>query len=308
MNFSIILPIFNEEKNIVKLNSDLHVVINKLKKHKFELIYVDDCSKDNSYKKLLSLKNNFPTKIIQHRINLSQSDAIRTGVEYSKHDNLIFLDSDLQNDPLDIIKMLKAFENKCDMVIGWRKDRKDSLVKKIPSIIANFLVRFFTNSKAKDHGCAIKVLKKIVYNASSNLGDFHRLLAAEAYNQGFLIKQIEVRHNKRVYGKSNYGLDRIPKVLLDLIYLTFIKSYKNKTLYFFGAFSYFFLIVSFLIFILMIYIKYVKGYSFILTPLPILASTFFIMSINFLLIGILAQLNTPKKNLRVHSIKKIKNL
>jgi glycosyltransferase involved in cell wall biosynthesis len=308
MNFSIILPVFNEEKNIIKLNFEISSVINNLPTHKFELIYVDDCSKDNSYEELLSLKNNFPTKIIRHRINLSQSDSIRTGVEFSKYDNLIFLDSDLQNDPHDITKMVQEFQNGYDMIIGWRKNRKDSLSKKIPSMIANYLVRIFTRSKANDHGCAIKVLKKIVYDSSTNLGDFHRLLAAEAYNQGFLIKEVEVKHNERINGKSNYGIGRIPKVMLDLIYLSFMQSYKNKTLYFFGMFGFVSLVISFFIFFTMLYIKYVLGRSFILTPLPILATTFFIMAVNFLLIGILAQLNTPKKYKSTISVKEIRDL
>ena len=209
MNFSIIIPIFNEEENILKLNSEISEVIKENQSDNFQLIYVDDCSKDQSFDELKKLKNNFKTKIIRHRINLSQSDAIRTGINFATYENFIFLDGDLQNDPKDINVMLQEFKKGYDMIIGVRKNREDNFFsKKFPSYIANYIVRKFTNSKAKDHGCSLKVLKKKVYDVSSTLGDFHRLLAAEAYNHGFKIKEIDVNHRKRLHGKSNYGFGR----------------------------------------------------------------------------------------------------
>ena len=297
MNFSIIVPVFNEEGNLEQLNNEISNFINNQKNRNFnfELIYVDDCSKDNSLKILYDLKNNFKTILVKHRMNLSQADAIRTGVNISSYENLIFLDADLQNDASDLNEMISIFITGYDMVIGNRLHRKDNyLTKKLPSIIANKLVRYFTNSKATDHGCALKVLKKEVFLSSSSLGDFHRLLSAEAFNLGFKIKEINVNHRQRINGDSKYGFGRIFRVLLDLVYLGFMRNYQNRSLYYFGMFSFLSLAVSSLILLLMIYLKYFENTSFIKTPLPMLASTFFLMSINFLLIGILAHFNFNK--------------
>jgi glycosyltransferase involved in cell wall biosynthesis len=296
MNYSIIIPIYNEEENILTLNQEISNVIRENKIDNFQLIYVDDCSTDRSFEQLKKLTNNFETKILKHRINLSQSEAIRTGINYSRYENLVFLDADLQNDPKDINLMIIEFRKGYDMVIGARKNRQDNFFsKKLPSYIANYIVKKFTNSKANDHGCALKILKKNVYDISSNLGDFHRLLAAEAYSHGFKIKEIDVNHRKRKHGKSNYGFSRIFKVTLDIIYLGFSKNYNGKRLYFFGQFGLICFLISFFLFLWMLYIKYFEGRSFILTPLPTLASTFFLMSLNFLLIGILAQILDTKK-------------
>ena len=296
MNYSIIIPVFNEEENIFKLNQEISNVIKENQTDNFQLIYVDDCSTDQSFDKLKKLTNNFKTKIIRHRINLSQSDALRTGINFAEYENLIFLDADLQNDPKDINLMINEFKKGYDMVIGVRKKREDNFFsKKLPSIIANYIVRKFTNSKAKDHGCSLKVLKKKVYDVSSTLGDFHRLLAAEAYNHGFKIKEIDVNHRRRVHGQSNYGFSRIFKVTLDIIYLGFSKNYNRRRLYFFGQFGLISFLISFFVFLWMLYIKYIEGRSFIMTPLPTLASTFFLMSLNFILIGILAQILETNK-------------
>jgi len=297
MNFSIIVPFYNEEGNLLQLNKEISdfVIANKKKNFNFELIYVDDCSKDKSLKICSKFQNSFRTKLVKHRMNLSQADSIRTGVSVSNYDNLIFLDADLQNDISDLNEMINIFVEDYDMVIGNRVNRKDNFFsKKLPSLIANKLVRFFTSSKANDHGCAIKILKKKVFLSSSSLGDFHRLLSAEAFNLGFKIKEIDVNHRERFSGSSKYGMSRIFRVLLDLIYLNFMRNYQNRSLYFFGVFSFMSILIASLILIFMFYLKYFENISFIETPLPILGSTFFLMSINFLLIGILAHFNFSK--------------
>ena len=147
MNYTIIVPFYNEEKNIPELNEQLVENINKVKdsKRSFEIIYIDDASEDNSFEELKKLsKNTIETTIIRHRINLSQSAALNTGVNQSKYENLIIMDGDLQNDPNDLEKMILEFEKGTDMIIGWRKKRKDSFFSRtLPSFIANFLVRIF---------------------------------------------------------------------------------------------------------------------------------------------------------------------
>jgi len=296
MNYSIIVPLYNEEKNIKLLNNELVESIIELKKTKerqFELIFVDDGSQDNTFKELQSLKipSDVPSLIIKHRRNISQSAALLSGIGKSRYENLIFLDGDLQNDPKDFSKLLSKFESGVDMVVGWRKNRKDSFLNKtLPSLIANSIVRFFTSSKISDHGCALKVLKKNIFeNVIEWGGDFHRLLAARASDMGFSISEVEVNHRPRQFGKSKYGFSRVLKVLMDIIYLGFLKN-KRKSLYYFGLFGFISIFCSLIVFGLMVYWKYAVSGSFILTPLPVLSVFFLLTGINFILIGIIAQL------------------
>jgi len=295
MNYTVIVPFYNEEKNVSSFNKELINNLNKIsgeKKRDLEIIYIDDGSNDKTFEELKKLKTNiFETLIIKHRNNLSQSAAINTGILQSKYENIIIMDGDLQNDPDDLDKMVLEFEKGTDMLIGWRKHRNDNFFfRTLPSIIANFIVRFFSKSKIHDHGCAFKILKKKVVDDFTNWGDFHRLLAARVANNGYQVNEIEVKHNRRMYGKSNYGFSRILKVFIDLMYLRFFKNYKTQSIYFFGLFSFisFFLSISF--FIYMLILKYVYETSFILTPLPLLVIFLFMIGLIFLFIGILAQL------------------
>ena len=310
MNYTFIIPFYNEDQNVHALNDQIISNIKKIsdEKRKFEIIYVDDGSNDNTFDELKKLNSNsVETTIIRHRTNMSQSAALNTGISNAKYENLIILDGDLQNDPNDVSKMVNEFEKGVDMIIGWRKNRKDNFFSKsLPSIIANFIVRLFSKSKIHDHGCAFKILKKDTIDDFTDWGDFHRLLAARLANNGYKVKEIEVNHNKRINGKSNYGFERIFKVLVDLLYLKFFKNYKRQSIYFFGLFGFFSFFLSFVTFILMFILKYYFDTSFILTPLPLLVVFFLMVGLIFLFIGLLAQLiinQSNKKELNNNTIK-----
>ena len=198
MNYTIIIPLFNEELNVIKLHEELLKALDKdfFKNKKFEIIYVDDGSKDKTFEKINSItQTTIPVVKVRHRKNVAQSVAIQTGSNLSKYENLIFMDGDLQNDPKDIIKLIKVFEEGSDLTIGWRKSRQDPFFSKtLPSLIANFLVRVFTNSKIHDHGCALKVLKKkVFFNVTEFGADFHRLFAARAADLGYKITEVEIK-------------------------------------------------------------------------------------------------------------------
>tara|TARA_B110000438_G_C15736936_1_gene616735 strand:+ start:386 stop:1342 length:957 start_codon:yes stop_codon:yes gene_type:complete len=294
MNYTVIVPFYNEEKNISSFHTSLIKNIDKVnnEKRNFEIIYIDDGSKDETFSELKKINNNlYETLIIQHRSNYSQSAAINTGIDQSKYENIIIMDGDLQNDPDDLYKMINEFEKGTDMIIGWRKLRKDNFLKKtLPSVIANFIVRIFSASKVHDHGCAFKILKKNIINDNINWGDFHRLLAARVANSGYKVTEIEVKHNNRIHGKSNYGFTRILRVLIDLFYLKFFKNYKRQSIYFFGLFSFFSFFLAGAIFIYMLILKFFYETSFILTPLPVLVIFLIMIGLMFLFIGFLAQL------------------
>ena len=307
MNYTVIVPFYNEAKNIPSFNNEL---INNLKKidngkRNLEIVYVDDGSSDETFNELKKLSTNtVETLIIKHRTNLSQSAAINTGIGQSKYENIVIMDGDLQNDPNDLAKMVSEFEKGTDMLIGWRKHRKDNFFSRIlPSTIANFIVRLFSRSKIHDHGCAFKILKKEIIDDFTNWGDFHRLLAARLANNGYQVNEIEVKHNSRIHGHSNYGFGRILKVIIDLLYLKFFKNYKTQSIYFFGLFSFFSFLLSILFFIYMLILKYFYATSFIQTPLPLLIIFLIMIGLIFLFIGILAQLiiNQDSKNINKES-------
>ena len=294
MNYSVIIPFYNEENNIDILLDKILLNLNKLKNdnRNFQLILVDDGSNDKTFEKL-KLKDfkDFSTILIKHKDNFSQSIAIFTGISNSKFENIITLDGDGQNDPNDIEKILDVYEKGSDMTIGWRKNRKDNFLTRIlPSNLANLLVRLFTNSQIHDQGCALKVFKKDKIDDYTDWGDFHRLLAARFSNNNYKVNEVVVSHHKRINGKSNYGFSRIIYVLLDLLYIKLFRNYKSKSIYLFGTFSFLSFLLSFIVFLVMIYLKYVYGTSFILTPLPVLSVFLFMSGIIFLFIGFISQL------------------
>ena len=316
MNYSIIVPFYNEEKNVSKLNKELIEILKIYFKEtirKFEIIYVDDCSKDQTFEELkLTINNQFKTKIIKHKKNLSQSSALFTGITLSSYNNLIFLDGDCQNDPRDIGKMIEIYETGYDMVSGWRRFRKDNFFSRtLPSKLANFFVRVFTKSKLHDHGCSLKILKKDIIDYKISWGDFHRLLSARISFDNWKIKEIEVNHRPRIHGTSNYSINRVFRVLIDLIYINFFRSSGRPTIYFFGKFGLWSFFASLITFLAMIYNKIYNGVDLDGTPLPILIVFFIFMGFLFLFIGLIAQLiinkDTKKDSIEENIAEKLEN-
>ncbi len=284
MNYSVIIPVFNEEEAIESLHKELSIILNNLvtNDRQIELIYVNDGSIDNTLEKLLKFKAGaFEIKIINNLRNFSQSVSINHGIELSKYENLIFLDGDGQNDPKDILLMVKEYEKGVDFVHGFRKNRKDNFFSKtLPSIIANYFVRIVSKSKIKDHGCSLKIINKKFLEKDKLWGDFHRLLAARLVNKKVKITQIETNHRHRKYGKSNYGFSRIFRVLIDLFYIyLFQKSYNN--FYIIGYLGFFSFLLTLLSSVYMLKLKLIDQISFIATPLPIVTVLFGISTLIF---------------------------
>lgn len=232
---SIIIPVYNEEQNLETLFSELNEVRRTLNADT-ELIFVDDGSTDNSVKIIKTfVSNNKSIKLICFNRNYGQTQAIAAGIKHSKGDIVILLDSDLQNDPRDIPKLINNLD-KYDVVSGWRKNRKDKYFTRIlPSSIANFLISYFTGVKLHDYGCTLKAYKKEYFGNMSIYGEMHRFLPAYCSWQGAKITEVVVNHRARKYGKSKYGLNRIYKVMLDLLVLKFLLSYLTKPIYVFGG-------------------------------------------------------------------------
>ena len=229
---SLVIPIFNEEDSIIILNEK---IFKALKGYNFEIIYVDDSSSDSSREVIKSI-NRKKVILVELSKNYGQSLALAAGFDIAKGDYIITLDGDLQNDPNDILPMLnKAEEGDWDIVTGIRVKRKDSIIKTIPSRIANFIIRTLTRLNISDQGCALKVFKKETAKSLNLYGEMHRFINLAAYLDGARITEVPVTHNPRKYGYSKYGLGRIFKVINDLLLILFQKKFLQKPIYFFGS-------------------------------------------------------------------------
>lgn len=229
---SLVIPIFNEEDSIIILNEK---ILKALKGYNFEIIYVDDSSTDSSREVIKSI-NKKKVILVELSKNYGQSLALAAGFDIAKGDYIITLDGDLQNDPNDILPMLnKAVEGDWDIVTGIRVKRKDSIIKTIPSRIANFIIRTLTRLNISDQGCALKVFKKETAKSLNLYGEMHRFINLAAYLDGARITEVPVTHNPRKFGYSKYGLGRIFKVINDLLLILFQKKFLQKPIYFFGS-------------------------------------------------------------------------
>ena len=232
---SIIVPVFNESESIGLL---LDEVINVMSFHEFnfELIVVNDGSKDNTYQVLKELTLKIKElSVISLRKNYGQTAAMSAGFDNSKGDIVITLDGDLQNDPNDIPLLISEINNGYDLVCGWRFDRKDKLInRKIPSKIANKLIAHVTGLKLHDYGCSLKAFKKEIIEDIKLYGELHRFLPVLANIEGARISEIKVNHRSRQYGSSKYGIDRTFRVLMDLLTVWFMTKFLTRPMYGFG--------------------------------------------------------------------------
>lgn len=226
--FSVVIPIFNEEDNILELFEQL-----KKKKYNqtYEIIFVNDGSDDNSEDILISLTNKYPkiVRFISHKKNLGQSEALRSGIQSAYYDTIVTLDGDLQNNPDDIIKLLNIYKNKNPnfLISGIRKSRKDSFLKIISSIIANKFRSFILRDNCIDSGCALKVFSKARFNSFEFFDGIHRFLPSIYLGFDLSVEYVDVDHRHRINGKSKYGIkNRLFKGLKDVFMVR--KLLKNK--------------------------------------------------------------------------------
>lgn len=287
---SVILPIYNEEKSIPEL---FEVLFDVLKDYSYEILAVNDGSRDNSYEALekIALQHK-QVKVIDFRRNSGQTAAINAGIQYSKGQTIVMLDSDLENDPKDIPALLAKLEEGYDVVSGWRQNRWKGqyLTRKLPSKMANKLISRVSGVHLHDYGCTLKVYRRSVIENVNLYGQMHRFIPVYCSWQGGKIAEMPVNYQPRKYGQSNYGMGRTFKVILDLLLLKFLDKYMQKPIHFFGGAGLIFFVLSFLFGGLSVYLKYFGGKSFIETPLPIFMAMFFIVGVLMILMGVIAEI------------------
>jgi glycosyltransferase involved in cell wall biosynthesis len=290
VELSVVIPLYNEEENIEELHKKLSDALISLS-ISYEIIYVDDGSMDNTLKLLEEIqKNDAHVVVLSFRRNFGQTAAFAAGFDFARGDVVITMDGDLQNDPVDIPKLLEAIKD-ADLVSGWRKRRKDPfLSRRLPSIIANWLIGKVTGVRIHDYGCSLKAYRREVVKNLRLYGEMHRFIPALASWYGVKIKEVEVTHQPRYRGKSKYGIGRTIKVLLDLVTVKFLHSFSTKPIQFFGPIGVLFMLAGVAIVSYLLFLKFFHGVS--IGGRPLLLGGFFsvLIGLNFIGMGLLGEM------------------
>ena len=283
---SVIIPVFNEEGNIANLHREIKEVCKK-NKYIYEIIIVDDGSKDKTSEIIKKLK---PVIYIQFRKNFGQTAAMDAGIKKSKYDYVITIDGDGQNDPHDIPNLIKHLEdNNFDLVSGWRKKRKDNFLKKFFSYGAHVLRSVIVKDGIHDSGCSLKVYRKECFDHLTLFGEMHRFIPALLKIKGFKVGEIIVNHRPRVAGKTKYNWKRGIKGFIDMVALWFWNKYSARPLHLMGGLGFLFLFGGFISGLLTIYL-FIKGHSLSDTVFPLLTAFLIFTGIQLFISGLISDM------------------
>ncbi|HXF63202.1 MAG TPA: glycosyltransferase family 2 protein [Caldilineaceae bacterium] len=236
LSISVVIPLYNEEESIPHLRRNLTDALKSLG-HPYEIIIVDDGSRDRSFQLLRAWAQEDPRlTVIRLRRNFGQTAAFSAGFDQARHDVIITMDADLQNDPRDIPLLLDKIAEGYDIVSGWRKDRQDRFWdRRLPSMIANRLISDVTEVKLHDYGCSLKAYRRDLLQHVRLYGELHRFIPALASQVGGAVAEVPVTHHARQYGRSKYGISRTIRVMLDLITVWFLGGYATRPIHVFGT-------------------------------------------------------------------------
>jgi glycosyltransferase involved in cell wall biosynthesis len=288
---SVIVLVYNEIDSVEPLHRELIGVLEGIGRT-FEVLYIDDGSHDGSAERLAALAARDPrVRVVSFRRNFGQTAAVQAGIDHSRGDILVFLDGDMQNDPHDIPQLLGKIDEGYDVVSGWRRDRKDDVSRVLPSRIANWLIARVTGVQLSDFGCTLKAYRREVIEDVKLYGEMHRFIPVYAAAVGARITELPVNHRPRTYGKSKYSLSRTSRVALDLITVKLLGSYSTKPMYFFGFAAFGLWALAFVLAAIVIIQKLAPPHVFAHNnPLLLLSVVIFIVGVQFILMGLLAEL------------------
>lgn len=285
---SLVICVFNEEPNIKPLSDQIKSALNN---YDFEAIFVDDGSTDKTREEILKI-NDERFLLVELKRNYGQSSALQAGIDQAEGEFVVLLDGDLQNDPADVPMMLKMMETEeWDMVAGVRANRKDGMfLRKVPSKIANYMIRKSTGIHMKDLGCTLKIFTNETIKSIHIYGELHRYIPALIALEGATkITQVDVNHRSREFGNSKYNLSRTTRVMSDLILMVFFKKYLQRPMHFFGTIGIITFALGALINLYMLVLK-ILGNNIWGKPLLLLGILLVMGGIQFITIGILAEL------------------
>jgi len=310
---SVVIPVYHEKDNIGKLN-DLLLGVLKTLDRPFEIIYVDDGSRDETFSLLKGFCSQSPcVKAIRLRRNFGQTAAMSAGFDFARGEIIVAMDGDLQNDPADIPALLAKLEEGYDVVNGWRKDRKDKLLsRRIPSMIANAVIGMTTGVRLHDYGCSLKAYRAEVIKNIPLYGELHRFIPALASIYGARITEIPVRHHPRISGASKYTLSRTFRVIMDLFTVTFLKFFADRPLHIFGWSGLLLFIMGFFIDGYLAVQKIFFGASLANRPLLLMGTLLILAGLQIFSIGILAEIQIrtyyEAQGKPIYSIREIVNI
>src|SRR5215471_10336586 len=303
---SVVVTVMNEEENIKPLLEAIRVALAQVD---YEVVLVDDGSTDKTRLQVLNYADD-KTVLVELRKNYGQSTAMMAGIDYSTGRYIALLDGDLQNDPSDIPSMLDLLKREeWDVVAGNRKKRKDGFIfRKIPSTIANSLIRRMTGVYIKDYGCTLKVFRREIAEELNLYGELHRFIPVLAKLQGAKITQVDVKHHPRQFGKSKYGIGRTFRVLSDLVLMLFFRRYIQKPMHLFGTIGFISFGIGAAINLYLLVLK-IMGHDIWGKPLLILGLIFLLGGIQLITIGILAEISVrtyfESQNKKTYTVRKV---
>ncbi len=292
LTLSVVIPVYNEEESLPRLEEALHNALDDLDE-RWEVLLIDDGSTDGSYPLLQAMhERDARFGVVRFRRNFGQTAAFSAGFDLAQGEVVFTMDADLQNDPRDIPIMLATLrEGDYDIVNGWRKDRQDALLlRKFPSRIANWLISHVTGVHLHDYGCSLKAYRSEVVKNVKLYGELHRFVPAIASWMGVRIFEMPVRHHARRYGRSKYGISRTLRVILDLLTVRFLLSYAARPMQVFGRWGFFCTAIGVGLGIYLTILKFFYNVSLASRPLLSLAVLLIIIGIQFISMGLLAEL------------------
>ncbi len=291
LDLSVVIPLMNEEENILELIPRVQEALNKLG-CSYEVILIDDGSTDKTWECLKEAKGQDPRiRLVRFRKNFGQTAAMKAGFDLSYGKIIVTLDGDLQNDPNDIGKLLEKVNEGFDIVSGWRYPRRDPFInRRLPSMLANGLISLTTQVKLHDYGCTLKAFRSEVAKNLELYGEMHRFLPAIASWMGVTVSEVKVSHQARKRGKSKYGISRTFKVLLDLITVKFLLSYSTKPIQIFGLFGILTGGAGFVIGLYLAFVRLFLDQAIGGRPLLLLAVLLIFIGFQFVTMGLLAEI------------------
>jgi len=292
IELSIVVPVLNEADNLKLLYEQITRTVSS--RYSYEIIFIDDGSTDNSFNVLSEIhQNDSKVRVIRFRRNFGQTAALSAGFEHARGRIIVPLDADGQNDPADIPKLLEKLNEGYDIVSGWRRKRHDTvLTRKVPSWAANWLIARITGVKLHDFGCTLKAYRASSLKEIRLYGEMHRFIPALASWSGEKVTELVVNHRPRTKGTAKYGLGRTFKVIMDLITIRFLMSFSTKPIYVFGGLGVLSTLGACLSGAAVLYQKFISAshLSMNKNPLLVLTAIFINASIQFILMGLLAEL------------------
>lgn len=289
---SVVIPLYNEESSLKPLWQQLKTELTKIKKP-YEVIFVDDGSTDNSYEILQTIKKGQKNlQIIHFSRNQGKAAGLTAGFRAAKGEYVITMDADLQDNPQEIPRLIKAMGDRYDLVSGWKKERHDPWHKTVPSFFFNGMIRVLSGTKLHDINCGLKAYRNEVVKSLSIYGELYRFIPVLAANNGFRITELVVEHRARKFGKSKFGISRFLRGFLDLMTVLFLTKFLKRPLHLFGPLGLLLFFAGLGILIYMTYLHSVLDQSVGDRPLLLFGILFVLMGMQFIFTGLIAELIT----------------